>query len=67
MAIIKVWLDETDDECISCGSCADIAPMVFEVPDKMVVIGGVNYSLYEAEIREAVDVCPTSVIKIETD
>lgn len=67
MAIIKVWLDETTDECISCGSCADIAPLVFEVPDKMVVIEGVDFSLYENEIREAVDVCPTSVIKIKTD
>jgi len=67
MAITKVWLDETTDECISCGSCADVAPMVFEVPDKMIVIEGVDFSLYEDEIKEAVDICPTSVIKYESE
>jgi ferredoxin len=67
MAIIKVWLDETTDECISCGNCEAVAPMVFEVPDKMIVITGVDFTLYENEIKEAVDICPTGVIKIEQD
>ncbi|MPM07001.1 hypothetical protein SDC9_53305 [bioreactor metagenome] len=65
MAITKVWLDEGNDECISCGNCAEIAPMVFEVPDKMIVIEGVDFSLYENEILEAVSACPTEVIKTE--
>ncbi len=65
MAIKKVWLDETDDECISCGACESSCPEVFEVPDKMVVKKGVDFTKYEAGIKEAVDECPTSVIKYE--
>lgn len=65
MAISKVWLDESNDECISCGNCEAICPEVFEVPDKMVVKTGVDYSKYEDKIREAVESCPTGVIKIE--
>ena len=65
MAIIKVWLDETDDECTSCGACESACPDVFEVPDKMVVIDGVDFSQYEDCIKDAVDSCPTAVIKYE--
>lgn len=65
MAIKKVWLDESDDECTSCGLCEGIAPEVFEVPDKMIVKDGVDFSAYEDEIRDAVDSCPTEVIKFE--
>jgi ferredoxin len=65
MAIVKVWLDESESECISCGNCADAAPEVFEVPDKMVVKPGVDFSKYEDEIKEAADICPTEVIKYE--
>ena len=67
MSITKVWLDETDDECISCGACETACPEVFEVPDKMVVKKGVDFSKYNAEIKDAVDVCPTSVIKYEEE
>lgn len=67
MAITRVWLDESEDECISCGLCNEVAPEVFEVPDKMIVIEGVDFSQYEEEIKEAVESCPTSVIKFETD
>lgn len=63
MAIGKVWLDESSDECISCGNCEAICPEVFEVPDKMVVKAGVDFAAYEAKILESVDACPTSVIK----
>ncbi|MEJ5188766.1 MAG: ferredoxin [Breznakiellaceae bacterium] len=65
MAISKVWLDESNDECISCGNCEAICPEVFEVPDKMVVKGGVDFSKYEDKIREAIESCPTGVIKAE--
>jgi len=65
MAITKVWLDESEDECISCGNCSAICPEVFEVPDKMVVKPGVDFSAYEDTILEAVDSCPTNVIKTE--
>jgi ferredoxin len=63
MAISKVWLDESSDECISCGNCEAICPEVFEVPDKMVVKSGVDFAVHEAKILESVDACPTSVIK----
>ena len=65
MAVSKVWLDESTDDCISCGNCEAICPEVFEVPDKMVVKAGVDYSAYEKTIRESIDACPTNVIKIE--
>jgi ferredoxin len=65
MAISKVWLDESSDECISCGNCESICPEVFEIPDKMVVKAGVDYSKYEKTIQEAIDSCPTNVIKAE--
>jgi ferredoxin len=67
MAIKKVWLDENEDECISCDLCATTAPDVFEVPEKMVVKPDANYAANEKEIREAVEECPTQVIKIEED
>jgi ferredoxin len=65
MAIKTVRLDESKDECISCGNCEAICPEVFKVPDKMVVEAGVDFSAYEDKIREAVDSCPTNVIAVE--
>ena len=65
MAISKVWLDESNDECISCGACEGICPEVFEVPDKMVIKAGVDIAKYESQIRESADSCPTQVIKYE--
>ncbi len=65
MAITKVWLDESEDECISCGNCEEICPEVFSIPDKMVVNEGVDFSAYEAGIQESIDACPTNVIKAE--
>ena len=63
MAIKKVWLDESADECISCGNCEAICPEVFEIPDKMIVVEGADFAANEAKILEAVDACPTNVIK----
>lgn len=63
MAITKVWLDETNDECVSCGACEAICPDVFTVPDKMVVNEKADFSAYESEIQESVDSCPSGVIK----
>ena len=37
MAITKVWLDESNDECVSCGACEATCDAVFEVPEKMKV------------------------------
>ena len=65
MSIKRVWLDESEDECISCGVCESICPEVFEVPDKMVVKSGVDFNLYESQIQDAIESCPTGVIKSE--
>lgn len=65
MTIKKVWLDESEDECTSCDLCAGIAPEVFEVPNKMQVIPNADLEANEDEIMEAVESCPTEVIKIE--
>ena len=65
MAINRVWLDESENECISCGACEAACPAVFEVPDKMVVKEGVDFNEHEAEIIEAVNSCPTEVIRYE--
>lgn len=62
MAISKVWIIEG---CISCGLCSEISPDVFELEDFAVVKDGVNYSDYEAEIKESADSCPVEVIKYE--
>lgn len=65
MAISKVWLDETENECISCGACEGVCPEVFEIPDKMIVKKGINFSKYESLIIEAAESCPTNVIAYE--
>jgi ferredoxin len=63
MSIKKVWLDESENECIACGACELACPEVFEVPDKMVVKQGVDFNKYEWQILDAVNSCPTEVIK----
>jgi ferredoxin len=67
MTIKKVWLDESEDECTSCDLCADIAPDVFEVPDKMQVKPGADLAANEDEIKDAAESCPTQVIKFEEE
>jgi ferredoxin len=69
MAITKVWLDESLNECISCGACESAAPQIFEIPDKMAVRADANVadaSLAES-ILDAANSCPVSVIAIEQD
>jgi ferredoxin len=63
MSVKKVWLDESENECISCNACEDICPEVFSVPEKMVVKPGVNFEDFETEIKDAVESCPVEVIK----
>lgn len=63
MSVKKVWLDESENECISCNACEDICPEVFSVPEKMVVKSGVNFGDFETEIKDAADSCPVEVIK----
>lgn len=67
MAITKVWLDESENECTMCGACEAICDSVFEVPEKMVVVEGVDFSEFEDEIKEAAESCPVETIGIEED
>jgi len=67
MKITKVWLDESNDECTSCGLCESIAPDIFEVPDKMVVKSNANFNDSIADIKDAADSCPVGVIKYEEE
>jgi ferredoxin len=67
MAITKVWLDETENECTMCGACEAVADAVFAVPEKMVVKTGINFADFEAEIKEACDGCPVGTIAYEID
>ena len=65
MAIKRVWIEEG---CISCGMSETNCPEVFKVDDEQgssTVIEGVDYSLYEADIKEAAEACPVEVIKYE--
>lgn len=54
--------------CISCGSCEAICPKVFEVTDIAHVkpYGSVNDEDIEL-IKEAADMCPVSVIKVDEE
>lgn len=65
MKINKVWRDDTVNTCITCKICQAFAPSVFKVFDKMIIMPGIDYSLYESEIIEAFESCPTQIIKIE--
>lgn len=65
MAIKIVWLDESEAECTSCNLCEEIAPEVFEVPDKIQVKPDADLINNDTAIRDAVENCPTQVIKIE--
>ncbi len=67
MAITKVWLDESDNECSMCGACEAVCGAVFEVPEKLVVKEGADFATHEAEIKEAADSCPVGVIAYAVD
>ena len=63
MAITKVWLDESSDDCVSCGACEATCDAVFSVPEKMVVNEGADFAAHESEIKDAAESCPAGVIK----
>lgn len=67
MAITKVWLDESENECTMCGACEATVDAVFEVPEKMTVKAGVDFSKFEAEIKDAAEGCPVGVIAYAVD
>ena len=51
--------------CISCGTCEAICPEVFQVKGISEVLPSANLEKNEELIREAADLCPVDVIKIE--
>lgn len=55
------------DLCISCGTCVDICPEVFDWNDDEkahVIVDEVPKSL-EDQVQEAADSCPTDAISID--
>lgn len=67
MAITKVWIDESENECTMCGACEAVCDAVFEVPEKVVVKEGADIAANEDGIKEAADGCPVSVIAYAVD
>lgn len=53
--------------CISCGTCESLCPAVFVVRDVAQVKPDVDPSKYSADVLEAAEMCPVSVIKVTTD
>ena len=67
MAITKVWLDESENECSMCGACEAACDAVFEVPEKVQVKAGADLAANEAGIKEAAEGCPVGVIAYAAD
>ena len=64
--ITRVWIDESEEECLSCGACECACNAIFSVPEKVKIVGD-DFANYEAEIIDAADCCPAGVIRYETD
>ena len=60
--VTKVWLDETENECTMCGACEATCPEVFEVPEKMIVKSGADFSI-TSQIVEAAEGCPATTLR----
>ncbi|HHW42352.1 ferredoxin [Desulfofundulus thermobenzoicus] len=51
------------EECMSCGSCAETCPDVFQMNDTLGFAEVVNpHGASEDEIQEAIDMCPAQCI-----
>jgi ferredoxin len=65
MAIKRVWIEPG---CIVCHMSEEGCPEVFHIPersDTAMVREGVDFSKYEAKIKETAEACPVNVIKYE--
>lgn len=51
--------------CISCGTCEAICPAVFQVKGIAEVKPNPDLETNADLVREAADICPVSVIKVE--
>ena len=62
--ITKVWIDETQEECVSCGACEAACDAIFYLDRKdHVSIVGNDFATWDTEIRDAADACPAEIIK----
>lgn len=62
MAISSVTIE---DGCTACALCEQICPEVFEMSgDVAKVKDGVDLNQFEDKIKECVDSCPATVIKV---
>lgn len=64
--ITRVWIDESEEECVSCGACEACADAIFRVDDKCRIVG-TDFASYETEIKDAVDICPAEVLHYSED
>ena len=64
---MKIKINQED--CIGCGSCSAICPDVFDLnKENKAVIKNTDTDQGETDeecVKEAVDICPIDVIKIE--
>jgi ferredoxin len=51
------------DLCIGCGSCVEICPEVFEMPEDKAIVKSPD-KCSTCNCQEAVDTCPTQAIKM---
>jgi ferredoxin len=51
--------------CISCGTCEVVCPKVFYLDDVSCIHKNVDLTEYQECIKEAAEMCPVEVIKIE--
>lgn len=65
LKVTRVWLDESENVCVSCGECEKICPRIFKTGNKMKVRPvRLNHSEVE-RILDAANSCPIGVIAIE--
>jgi len=63
--VMKIVLHKED--CIGCGSCASVAPDIFEIRDGKVALKkepNLNDPKILEQVKLAVSLCPTSVIEV---
>ena len=67
--ITKVWIDESEEECVSCGACECACEAIFHMnghTDKVEIIGK-DFATWDQDIRDAAEVCPAEIIKFAED
>jgi len=67
--ITRVWIDESEEECVCCCACECTCEAIFcvsETEDKVKIVGD-DFAKYETEIIDAADCCPAGVIRYEKD